>query len=175
MTDCSTVPNISRKSRSPPKMQNSVMKSEITNTVSTTCPAARLLSFLFPLPIYREQTIAAPAAIAEKICMTRLLIESTSATADIASLPTVETIIVSAIPIREFRNCSTTIGRSSQNKVLLSNKRLFQSICFLSYRFIDTILAKVSAKRNQLLVHGLFRNFQNICSKKWRHFTHSVL
>jgi len=47
--------------------------------------------------------IAAPDAIAEKTCMTRLLIASTRDTADMASLPTVETIIVSTIPIKELK------------------------------------------------------------------------
>lgn len=139
MTVSSTVPNISRKSLSPPKMQNTVIKKEITNTVSTTCPAALLLSFLFPLPIYCEQIIVAPDAIAENICITRLLIESTSDTADIAALPTVETIIVSAIPIKEFKNCSMMIGNNSQKSVLLSNKVFFKSICVLSYSFIISI------------------------------------
>lgn len=60
------------------------MKNEITNTVSTTCPAVVLLSFLFPLPIYCEQTITAPAAIAANICITKLFIESTRDTADMA-------------------------------------------------------------------------------------------
>lgn len=130
MTESSTVPNTSPKSRSPPKRQSAAIESEITNTVNTTCSAALLLSFLFPLPIYCEQTIVAPDAIAENICMTRLLIESTSDTADIAALPTVETIIVSTIPIKEFKNCSMMIGKSSQNSALRSNKILSQSNLF---------------------------------------------
>lgn len=142
MTEYSTVPNTSPKSFSPPKMQNAAIEREMTNTVSTTCPAALLLSFMFPLPIYCEQMIVAPDAIAANIWMTRLFMESTSDTADIASLPTVETIIVSTIPIREFKNCSIIIGKRSPNSVLLSNRIFFQSICFLSNSFILNHLQK---------------------------------
>ncbi len=53
-----------------------------------------------------------PAARAEKIWMMRLLTESTRETAETAALPTLVTITVSNMPMREFRSCSSMRGIS---------------------------------------------------------------
>ena len=66
-----------------------------------------------------------PAASAANTWITSTLIESTNDTAEIAADPTLLTIIVSAVPIREFRICSTTTGTSNAHSCLLVNK------CFL--------------------------------------------
>ncbi len=42
--------------------------------------------------------------------ITSTLMESTSETAEIAAEPTLLTIMLSAVPIREVRNCSATSG-----------------------------------------------------------------
>ena len=49
------------------------------------------------------QTIAPPAASVENAWITNTLIESTSDTAEIAADPTLLTIIVSAVPMMEFK------------------------------------------------------------------------
>lgn len=67
--------------------------------MNNTCLADSFAIFLFCCPIYCEQTIAPPAASAENACITRILIESTSDTAEIAADPILLTIIVSAVPI----------------------------------------------------------------------------
>ena len=52
--------------------------------------------------------------------MTKILMESTSETAEIAAEPTLLTIIVSTVPIREESNCSMMIGiKSLRRSVLL--------------------------------------------------------
>ena len=53
-----------------------------------------------------------PAASAAKTWIIRVLMESVSETAEIAALPRLEIIIVSAMPMRAFRNCSTMMGIS---------------------------------------------------------------
>ena len=78
-----------------------------------TCLAAWRAPFVLWLPRYCEQRIAPPAASAESACMTRILIESTSETAEIAAEPTLLTIIVSTVPIREANSCSIIIGTKS--------------------------------------------------------------
>lgn len=51
---------------------------------------------------------------------TKILMESTSETAEIAADPTLLTIIVSTVPIREESNCSMMIGiKSLRRSVLL--------------------------------------------------------
>ena len=56
--------------------------------------------------MYCEQRIALPAASAENAWITNTLMESTRDTADIAAEPTLLTIMVSTVPIREFSTCS---------------------------------------------------------------------
>ena len=60
-----------------------------------------------------------PVAMAANAWTTRLLIESTSDTPESAAAPTLLTIMESAIPIREFRNCSAIIGISNRRSFLL--------------------------------------------------------
>ena len=93
-----------------------ITPTEIANTARNTCFAARFAPFRSSLPIYWEQMIAAPVVSAAKICITRLLMESTSEMAEIAALPTLLTIMVSAIPIKEFKSCSRTIGNSKTKR-----------------------------------------------------------
>jgi len=91
--------------------------------MNNTCLADSFAIFLFCCPIYCEQTIAPPAASAENACITRILIESTSDTAEIAADPILLTIIVSAVPIIEFNNCSRTTG------IRIPAIILFENIC----------------------------------------------
>ena len=64
-----------------------------------------------------------PAASAANTWITSTLIESTSDTAEIAADPTLLTIIVSAVPIIEFNNCSRTTG------IRIPAIILFENIC----------------------------------------------
>ena len=105
----------------------------MTITVRKICLAALLAPSLSPLPRYWAQIIAAPVASAANTWMTNILMESTNDTADIATLPTLLTIIVSAIPIREFNICSTIIGINSIHRFFVENIRLSQSIFDASY------------------------------------------
>ena len=57
------------------------------------------------------------------------VLESTSDTADIASLPTVDTIIVSTIPIREFRGINLAIvSNKVESAVQTLNKLYFPQV-----------------------------------------------
>ena len=56
--------------------------------------------------------IAPPAASAENAWITSTLMESTNDTADIAADPTLLTIMVSTVPIKEFNTCSKMTGIS---------------------------------------------------------------
>ena len=80
--------------------------------------------------MYCEQTIEPPAASAEKAWISRILMESTRDTADIATGPTLLIISVSAIPIRQFKSCSIISG--------ISNARIWAllNICFVYLLFI---------------------------------------
>ena len=60
--------------------------------------------------MYWEHRIAPPAASADKACITRILMESTSDTAETADAPTLLTIIVSTVPISEAKRFSNMIG-----------------------------------------------------------------
>ena len=84
-----------------------------TVMTKSTCLADSLAAFLLLLPRYWEQRIAPPAASAESAWITKTLMESTRDTAEIAADPTLLTIIVSAVPIREESSCSTMIGTKS--------------------------------------------------------------
>ena len=64
-------------------------------------------------PRYWLQRIAPPVAIAEKIKTIITFIESTRETAEIAAEPHFVIITVSAVPINEFKSCSTIRGTSS--------------------------------------------------------------
>ena len=105
-------------------MQSTVITAEIRNTTSSTCFAALSASFGFSFPIYWEQMIQPPAASAEKAWITSTLIESTRETADMAAAPTLLTMMVSAVPIREFKSCSTIRGTSSAHRARLLNNLL---------------------------------------------------
>ena len=60
------------------------MKTDSTVMTRNTCLAARLASLGLLLPMYWEHRIAPPAASADKACITRILMESTSDTAETA-------------------------------------------------------------------------------------------
>ena len=140
ITASSTWPKIRCSSGPRNIIQNIDNTVEIVSTLKVTCLAASLLDSLFPLPRYWEQIIAAPAPNAVNTCMTSTLMESTSDTAEIAALPTLLTIMVSAIPIKEFKSCSTIIGRSSVISCLLENIICFRSNFVASYNLIFCIL-----------------------------------
>ncbi len=74
--------------------------------------------------MYWAQTIAPPAANAENAWITNILIESTSDTAEIAADPTLLTIIVSAVPMMEFNNCSSMIGTKKSTDHLVAEHML---------------------------------------------------
>ena len=89
--------------------------------INSTCRADSFARSLFLCPMYWAQTIAPPAANAENAWITNILIESTSDTAEIAADPTLLTIIVSAVPMMEFNNCSSMIGTKRARIILLLN------------------------------------------------------
>jgi hypothetical protein len=86
------------------------MKTDSTVMTRNTCLAARLAPLGLLLPMYWEHRIAPPAASADKACITRILMESTSDTAETADAPTLLTIIVSTVPISEAKRFSSMIG-----------------------------------------------------------------
>ena len=67
-----------------------------------------------------------PAASAENAWINNTLMESTRETAEIAADPTLLTIMVSAVPIKEFNSCSRMTG----TRMLFSI--LFEKRCFCS-------------------------------------------
>ena len=79
--------------------------------------------------MYCEQRIAPPAASAENAWITNTLMESTRDTADIAAEPTLLTIMVSTVPIREFSTCSKITGINRVRSIL------FVKICCCSFIF----------------------------------------
>lgn len=103
MTSASTDPNISPRSGFWNIRQIRLTASEIAVIINSTCLADSFAFSLFLCPIYYAQTIAPPAASAENAWITNTLIESTSDTAEIAADPTLLTIIVSAVPVMEFK------------------------------------------------------------------------
>lgn len=140
ITASSTCPKIRCNSGPRNTMQSMDNTVEIVRTLKVTCLAASLLDSRSPLPRYWEQIIAAPAPNAVNTCMTSTLMESTRDTAEIAALPTLLTIMVSAIPIKEFKSCSTIIGRSSVISCLLENIICSRSNFVASYNLIFCIL-----------------------------------
>ena len=140
ITASSTCPKIRCNSGPRNTMQSMDNTVEIVRTLKVTCLAASLLDSRSPLPRYWEQIIAAPAPNAVNTCMTSTLMESTRDTAEIAALPTLLTIMVSAIPIKEFKSCSTIIGRSSVISCLLENSICSRSNFVASYNLIFCIL-----------------------------------
>ena len=157
ITASSTWPKIRCSSGPRNIIQNIDNTVEIVSTLKVTCLAASLLDSRSPLPRYWEQIIAAPAP---NTCMTSTLMESTSDTAEIAALPTLLTIMVSAIPIKEFKSCSTIIGRSSVRSCLLENiicsrsnfvasyNLIFRIFYFTSYSFTTGVKSSVSPQKN---------------------------
>ena len=83
---------------------------EMEATARRSCLALSVAFFRFFCPIYWEQTMVPPAERAANAWITSTLMESTSETAEIAAEPTLLTIMLSAVPIREVRNCSATSG-----------------------------------------------------------------
>ena len=106
------------------------MTTEITRITNRTCLAARFASFSFFFPIYWEQIMHPPAASAAKAWITSIFMASTRETADMAAGPTLLTITVSTVPIRELRTCSMIRGSSRAFNAALLNICLFS--CFLS-------------------------------------------
>ena len=159
ITAFSTCPKIRCSNGPRNTMQSTDNTVEIVSTLKVTCLAASLLDSLSPLPRYWEQIIAAPAPNAVNTCMTSTLMESTSDTAEIAALPTLLTIMVSAIPIKEFKSCSTIIGRSSVRSCLLENiicsrsnfvasyNLIFRIFYFTSYSFTTGVKSSVSPQK----------------------------
>ena len=113
MTRGSTDPNVTRSSGRRKAMLKTAQAAVMTSELSAICCAALLLCFLSPAPRYWEQRIVPPVAIAAKIWMNSVLMASTRDTAEIAALPTRDTIMVSIIPISELRSCSAMRGQSS--------------------------------------------------------------
>ncbi len=143
MTSRSMLPNISRSRGLRRHSPASVTPREIVSMVSTTCLAARLQPSRSPPPRYWEQRMDAPAAMAENIWITRLLMESTRETAEMASLPTLLTIMVSTMPIREFSSCSTTMGIRSAISAPEGYSIFSLSIWLLSYKRLLSPLARI--------------------------------
>ena len=71
--------------------------------------------------------------------MTNMLIESTSETAEIAAEPTLLTIMVSTVPIRDERSCSMMIGISSLRRSTLLYMWAMDSAFFVDF-VIDLFL-----------------------------------
>jgi hypothetical protein len=94
---------------------------DIANMDKTSCLPAAFARSILCLPIYWEHTIAPPVARAENILRISVLIESTSDTAEIAAEPTLLTIIVSAVPIRELSICSIIRGMSRAQSCFFVN------------------------------------------------------
>ena len=57
--------------------------------------------------------MAPPAARAESAWITSTFMESTRDTAEMAAEPTLLTIMVSTVPIRQLKSCSTIMGMRS--------------------------------------------------------------
>ncbi len=83
------------------------------------------------------------ARLAELDAEQRRLLQELSAleareTAEIAALPTLLTIILSTVPIREFNNCSTISGISNTFRSWLEKSSLLSSIfCFCFFNSIS--------------------------------------
>ena len=144
ITAGSTAPKIRRNNGRQKISPPAVIVKEITITVRKICLAALFAPLSSPFPRQWEHMIAAPVASAANTWITSVLIESTSETADIATLPTLLTIMVSAIPIREFNICSTMIGISSIHNSFVENMRLSQSIFVASYSLFFIFLSFLS-------------------------------
>lgn len=81
-----------------------------------------------------------PVASAAKTCITKTLMESVSETAEIAALPTRDTMTESAIPMKDVSNCSIITGINNFQRVLLSKRSVSLFTCDLSYRLIAFML-----------------------------------
>ena len=79
-----------------------------------------------------------------KALLTRLtltsLMESVSETAEIAALPTRDTMTESAIPMKDVSNCSIITGINNFQRALLSKRSVSLFTCDLSYRLIAFML-----------------------------------
>lgn len=144
MTSASTDPKIKRSNGFWKIRQIRLITTEIAVIINSTCLADSFARFTFFCPIYCAQTIAPPAASAENAWITSTLIESTNDTAEIAADPTLLTIIVSAVPMMEFRSCSRTTRYQKICNHFICEHMLFVPFSFnslfpllLSYFILD--------------------------------------
>ena len=86
------------------------MKNDSTVMTRNTCLAARLAPLGFFASYVLGTQDCTSGASADKACITRILMESTSDTAETADAPTLLTIIVSTVPISEAKRFSSMIG-----------------------------------------------------------------
>ena len=89
--------------------------------MNISCPAESLALFGIFFPMYWLQTTAPPVASADKICIRRTLMLSTSETPDTAASPQEDTINVSIRPMLIDKNCSTIRGMINFFSDCLSN------------------------------------------------------
>ena len=92
---------------------------------SSSCRAVSLAWRRSSRPIYCEQMMEPPVAMAENRLIITMLSESTSDTAAMACEPTLLTIMVSAMPISEARICSSIRGIRSAHSCFLINTGAF--------------------------------------------------
>ena len=120
-----------------------------TPTDNISCFAAALAFLRSSLPRYWEAIIEPPVARAEKILISRMLMESTRETPDTAASPQLETMIVSIMPMVTARNCSTTSGRISRFKSRFVNRfPAFSSTRIPPYLLLSyAILSNCQAKK----------------------------
>ncbi len=91
------------------------------------CFAAMQAFFCSCLPRYCAVTTAPPVARAEKICINKMLMESTREMPDTAASPTFVTITVSAMPMVTASSCSMTSGTSSRTSARLEKNNGFSN------------------------------------------------
>ena len=93
---------------------------ENTETVYTSCFAAREERSGRFLPMYWAQTTAPPVDSAENRLLSKIWILSTNETPETAASPSLPTMTMSAIPTVSERNCSAIRGqiRSSKSRLL---------------------------------------------------------
>ena len=96
-------------------------------------------------PRYWETTTAPPVASAEKIWISRILMESTNDIPETAASPAEVTITVSAIPTAIARNCSTISGTMSLRSICREKSFCWGTRVSLgiecSFRYYDLLLS----------------------------------
>ena len=110
--------------------------------IKINCFAEYFALSLEPCPINWAATTAPPVPNAAKILINKILIASTSETADTAASPTLATITVSAKPTVITNSCSTTKGIINFFNALLSNNIPHAPYSYLLYAHI--LLNKVN-------------------------------